>query len=169
MATVDIESLVDQKSRELLTRSKSCSWAACASIWARVFVLASEGWRRWPEFSDTVREALSLALLRCIEHGSISSPDLLIAKLEGFSIEDDGSAEWQFVLDLAVMLSAALDGQEVSVCLQTSIRAYLEGMLNVLSNNYASAAGGAIPHSVAMEKLAADPEWNRVVEFIETL
>jgi hypothetical protein len=169
MTTVDIDSLINQKSYDLLTRSTSCAWAACAAIWARVFVLASPGWKRWPEFFGTVRDALSLAMLRCTEHGAIAPPELLIAKLEGFSVEDDGSAEWQFVLDLVVMLSAALDGQDVSVCLQTSIRSYLEGMLNVLSNNYAVAAGGVIPHNIAMKQLAADPEWGRTVEFIKAL
>jgi hypothetical protein len=108
-------------------------------------------------------------MLRCIEHSAVSPPELLIAKLEGFSVEDDGSAEWQFALDLAVMLSAALDGQNVSVCLQTAIRSYLEGMLNVISNGYAAAAGGVISHSTAMEKLGADPEWDRAVEFIKAL
>jgi len=105
-------------------------------------------------------------MLRCIGHDAVSPPELLIAKLEGFSIEDDGSAECQFVLDIAVMLSAVLDGQVVGVCLQTSIRSYLEGMVNVISNNYAVAAGGVIPHNIAMKKLAADPDWDRVVAFI---
>lgn len=168
MITVDTDSLVSQKSHDLLTRSMNFAWAACASIWARVFVLASPGWKRWPEVFETAQNALSLAMLRSAG-GTISPPEFLIAKLEGFSIEDDGSAEWQFVFDLIVMLSAVLDGQDMAVCLETSIRAYLEGMLNVISNNYAVAAGGVISNDVAMERLAADPEWRRVVGFIESL
>jgi hypothetical protein len=169
MSTVDIDDFIDQKSRDLLTRSESCGWAACAAIWARVFVLASPGWKRWPEFFNTVRDAFSLAMLRCIEPSAISPPELLIVKLESFEIEDDGSAEWQLVVDLIAMISAALDGQDARVCLQTAIRSYLEGMLNVLRNDYAVAAGGVISHDIAMKQLTADPEWCRAIEFIEAL
>jgi hypothetical protein len=166
---IDIDALVDRKARELLIRSESCGWAACAAIWARVFVFASPGWKRWPEFLDTVRDALSLAMLRCTEPGVISFPEALIVKLESFSTEDDGSAEWQFAVDLIAMISAVLDGQDVGVCLQTALRSYLEGALNVLRNDYAVAAGGVIPNNIAMKQLAADPEWDRAVEFIKAL
>jgi hypothetical protein len=169
MSAVDIDDLVSRKTRDLLTRSESCAWTACAAIWARVFVLASPGWKRWPEFFNTMRDAFSLAMLRCIEPGAISPPDLLIAKLESFDIEDDGSAEWQFVVDLIAMISATLDGQDASVCLQAAIRSYLEGALNVLRNDYAVSAGGVISNNIVMKRLEADPEWHRAVEFIAAL
>jgi hypothetical protein len=169
MITVNINDLVAQKSRDLFARPESCGWAACAAIWARVFVLASLGWKRWPEFFDTVQDAFSLAMLRCTEPDTISRPELLIAKLEGFNIEDDGSGEWQFVVDLIVMISAALGGQDVGVCLQTALRSYLEGVRNVLANDYATAVGGVIRNDIAMKQLAVDPEWGRAVDFIKAL
>jgi hypothetical protein len=42
-------------------------------------------------------------------------------------------------------------------------------MPNVLSNNYAVAAGGVIPNNILMKQLAADLEWHRAVEFIKAL
>lgn len=169
MSIVDIDDLVDQKTRDLFTRPESNRWAACAAIWAQVFVLAAPGWKRWPEFFGTVWDAFSHAMLRCIEPDAFSSPELLIAKLESFDIEDDGSAEWELTVGLIAMMSAVLDGQDSRVCLQTTIHAYLEGKLNVLRNNYAASAGGVISNDVAMKQLAADPEWRRTVEFIGAL
>jgi len=169
MINIDIDDLVDQKSSDLLPRPETCGWAACAAIWARFFVLAAPGWKRWPDLFDTVQDAFSLAMLRCAGPSTIPPPELLIAKLESLSIEDDGSGEWQFVVDLIVMISAALGGQDVGVCLQTALRSYLEGMQNVLVNNYATAVGGVIRNDMAMKQLAVDPEWGRVVNFIKAL
>jgi len=79
--------------------------------------------------------------------GTFPSGELLLSALEGFDIEDDGSAEWQYVVDLIVMISAALDGQDVSVCLQTALRSYLEGTFNVLANlGLSPGIGQALPH-----------------------
>jgi len=169
VSNVDIDDLVDRKTHDLLTCSERCGWAACAAIWARVFVLASPGWKRWPEFFDTVRDAFSIAMLRCVGPSAISPPELLIAKLESFDIEDDGSAEWQFAVDLIEMISVTLDGKDVSTCLQSAIRSYLEGTLTVLRNDYAVSVGGIISNDIAMKRLAADPEWCRTVEFVAAL
>ncbi len=45
--------------------------------------------------------------LRGTESGIPQSSELLMASPESFDIEDDGSSEWQFVVDLIVMISAA--------------------------------------------------------------
>lgn len=169
MNTVDINALVNRKTRDLLSHSETSGWVACATIWARAFVLASPGWKRWPEFFDTMRDALSLAMLRCTQPDVISFPELLIVKLESFSIEDDGSAEWEFVVGLIAMISAVLDGKDVGSCLQTALRSYLEGMLNVLRNDYAVSAAGVIANDIAMKRLAVDPEWRGAIEFIKAL
>jgi hypothetical protein len=108
-------------------------------------------------------------MLRCVGAGAISPPELLIAKLESFDIEDDGSAEWQFAVDLIEMISVTLDGQDASTCLQSAIRSYLEGTLTVLRNDYAVSVGGIISNDIAMKQLAADPEWCRTVEFVEAM
>lgn len=169
MTTPSIGGLVDQKSHDLLARSESYTWIACAMIWARVFVLGVSGWQRWPEYLDLVQQAFPLAMLRSAEAGLSSPPEALLARLRDFNIEDDGSAEWQFVIDLIVMLTAALEGQDAAVVLRTTLRTYLEGMVNVLHNAYPEAAGGVISVAAARELLAADPEWARIVEFIRAL
>jgi hypothetical protein len=67
------------------------------------------------------------------------------------------------------MLTAAVEGQDPAVLLQTTLRSYLEGMENVLNNTYAAAAGGVIRLDAARELLAADSEWARIVEFVNAL
>lgn len=169
MTTTDIDALVNQKLTELLARPESWGWSACASIWAHEFVLASPAWRRWPNFFATVREALSDALLRCVDPGVILVADPLLEALEGFDVEDDGSPEWQFAVDLIAMISTALGGQELSICLETAVRSYLEGIFNVLGNTYAVAAGRPISQVETIKRLVSDTEWNRAVIFIRGL
>jgi len=115
-----------------------------------------------------MRDAFSLAMQRSTG-GTFPSGELLLSALEGFDIEDDGSAEWQYVVDLIVMISAALDGQDVSVCLQTALRSYLEGTFNVLANTLAGADGKPISNEAAMRRLGHDAEWRRTVDFVRAL
>ncbi|MGH7869818.1 MAG: hypothetical protein ACREP9_19845, partial [Candidatus Dormibacteraceae bacterium] len=124
---------------------------------------------RWPTFFDTAREGFSLAMLRCSRPDRFSRSELIVSKFEAFDIEDDGSAEWEFVVDLIAMLEPAVEGRDVGACLEVALRTYLQGMKNVLSNNYAIANGGIISHDVAMKQLAVDPEWARAVDFINAL
>jgi hypothetical protein len=169
MSAIDVDALAERKAYDLLDRSEVFGWAACAAIWARTFVLASDGWKRWPEFAPSMQKAFSFAILRCTESSSISPPELLMVKLESFDIEDDGSAEWQFAIDFIAMILTALDGQDVRACLEIAIHSYLDGKLNVLRNEYAVSAGGVISNDAAMKRLANDPEWLMAIEFIEVL
>jgi hypothetical protein len=57
--TVDIASVVDQKSHDLLARPEVYRWANCAAIWARTFTLAAPGWKRWPEAFGVAQEAVN--------------------------------------------------------------------------------------------------------------
>jgi len=169
MTTVDIGAVVTEKSRDLLTRSPICGWAACASVWARVFVLATPGWRRWPHLHASVMEAFTLATHRATTATIPAPPDLPLLTPERFDIEDDGSPEWQHVVDLIAMLTTALDGQNLGQCLQTTLRTYLEGTFNILANIHAVTAGGSISHPEAETLLTHDHEWSKAVEFVQAL
>lgn len=166
MITVDIKQIVDQKKHDLLTRPDADAWNACAAVWARLFILAGPGWRKWPQYLGPVREALSLALLRCVESDNVPSPGPLVQTLTDFDIEFDGSVEWRYVLDTLVVLTPVLEGKDVAACLQEALRSYLQGAKNILTNKYAAAAGHSISLPSAREQLAADPEWDRAVGFV---
>lgn len=120
-------------------------------------------------FFATVQDALSYAMQRSTEVGDLPSAELLLLRLEGFDVEDDGSTEWQFVVDLIAMISAALDAQDISVCLRTALRSYLEGMFNVLANTYAIEDAKPISNDEVARRLANDDEWRRVIDFVKGL
>jgi hypothetical protein len=84
-------------------------------------------------------------------------------------IEDDGSAEWQFAVDLIAMLSAVLDDQDVKSCLMTTLSTYLEGAFNVLANKMAVSDGRPIPNDEVTMRLAHDEAWRRAVELVRSL
>ena|SRR5437763_12138232 len=64
-------------------------WANCASLWARLFVLAEPFWETASRAREDVEEAF-LAVLR----GRPELYDALARRLQGFDVEDDGTAEW---------------------------------------------------------------------------
>jgi hypothetical protein len=54
---------------------------------------------------------LLVALGRCTGVGLPASHEQHIAELNGFDIEDDGSAEWERVVEVISMLLVALEGR----------------------------------------------------------
>jgi hypothetical protein len=166
---VDIGSLVRAKTSELAKRSTTDRWAACASLWARVYVLANPGWTRWPHVHARVRAALPVALARCTGVGMPASHAQHIVELNSFEIEDDGSAEWQWVIDLLSMLLVALEGQHVDACVETAIRTYLEGTFNVVANQMAEGVGRPISQRDAEARMPRDETWQRTVAFVRSL
>jgi hypothetical protein len=169
MKTDDITRLVEGKTSELLARTRAEVLAACAAVWARVFVLASPGWARWPHLLPTVREGFMIALSYSIGSQQSATSDLLISRLESFDIEDDGSTEWQYVVDLVSMLSAALSGEDLEVCLRTTLYSYLEGTFNVVANELSRTLGRSIAHSDALAQVSASKTWERAVSFVNAL
>lgn len=167
MVTVDTQALVAEKSGDLLTRPAARAWAACVSVWTRVFVLGVTGWAKRPELFAAMLEAFSLGIQRSTGADISSVPDLLIARLQAFDVEDDGSDEWQHMVDLIEMVTVAIDGHDIGTCVETSLRLYLEGQYIVMSNSYARSR----PISVADADrlLGEDPAWARTVSFVTSL
>jgi hypothetical protein len=90
-------------------------------------VAVGAGWAKQPELFAAVCEAFSLAIQRSTGADISPAPDLLIARLQAFDAEDDGSDEWQHMVDLIEMVTVAIDGHDIGTCLETSLRLYLEG------------------------------------------
>jgi hypothetical protein len=167
--TTDTAAIVDATARQILARSQARAWAACACIWARLWVLAGPGWVRWPDAQQRVFAGLTLALAQCVGVPSASSTELVLIRLEGIAIDDDGSPEWGFMLDLVEDLLAVLHGEPVQRCVATTLRTFLEGMFNVLANELAASAGGTISQAEATKRLAHNDAWKQTVAFVQSL
>jgi hypothetical protein len=169
MTIVDTDALVEQKCRELSARSTESVWAACASIWGRVFVSAGPGWAKWPDIVSLTSEAFSLAMLRASGATGLPSAGPILSAFKDLDLEDDGSDEWEHVIDLIEMTSAAIGGQDPARCLETTLRTYLEGEINILRVGYAIADGRPISVAQADQRLSQDPVWQRIVDFVMAL
>jgi hypothetical protein len=167
VSSADVTSLVREKVAELSTRSEPDAWAACAAVWARAFVLATPGWRRWPDLGNLLGEALGTTLL--VVPGATPAPPGLIERLESFDVEDDGSAEWQYAIDVAAMLLSALGGDPLPACATATLTTYLEGTFNVVANNLAMANGRPISQLEAVDRVPESDTWRRAVAFVQSL
>jgi len=167
---VDVRQLAREKAAELVGRSTVEAWGALASLWGRLFVLATSGWLKWPDARATVEESF-LAALR-VSIGQPPEPrrlQELVTTLDGFAVEDDGSAEWQHAIDLVAMLLDALRGIPLAIAVENALLWSLEGEVNVLSNEYAVATGKPIFRDEARERLEKDPRWVRVIATVRAL
>jgi hypothetical protein len=165
--TAELTSLVDKKVGELSTRPAEDAWAACAAVWAHVFVLATPGWQRWPAVRRTVGDALLAAV--DVATGEQGGAGDVVARLEAFDVEDDGSAEWQRVIDIISMLLSALTGDGAIACATTALTTYLEGTFNILANDLATRDGHPISQADASRRIPEDERWQRAVAFVSAL
>jgi hypothetical protein len=165
-----IDDVARAKAADLAGRSSVEAWAGLASIWVRLFVVADAGWFRWPAARSTTFAAMTVALRAAAgdtpPHGD--GRDLADA-LEGLAVEDDGSSDWQRLIDLAAMLQEALRGSSVESCLENAIRWYLEGEFNVISNEFANIRGKPISQQRAETQVEADTRWIRACTIVQAL
>jgi hypothetical protein len=166
----DVRTLARERGGEIARRPSVESWGTVAVIWARLYVLAGPGWYRWPTFRPTVDAALTAALGAAADGGR-SHPQGrdLAAALEGFAIEDDGSDDWQHLIDVVAMLQEVLSGASVETCVEHAIVWYLEGESNVLSNELARSLGRPVSVPEAQTFREADPRWARAIAFVAAL
>jgi hypothetical protein len=169
MTSVDISSLVKHKTGELVTRPPVAAWAACASIWAREYVLAAPGWLKWPDARATAGDALAVALARSAGADVSATVADVAARLGAFDVEDDGSDEWQHVLDVVTMLAGALEDDDLETTVEATLTTYLEGTFTVLANNLAETDGRPISLVDAEERLAGDERWRAAVDLVRAV
>ena len=169
MGAIDVTSEVGRKTEDLLSRPSEDAWAACAAVWTRTLVLAAPGWAKWPTWFDHVHRAHAEAIRLVAGAGRATRLDEQLLVLEGFDIEDDGSTEWQYVVDSIAMLLPVLHQEPLAVCLQTALTTYLDGKFNVLSNLHALSLGRPISDVEARHALEDDRAWLRAVNFVRSL
>jgi hypothetical protein len=86
-ALPEIREFVSDKARELLERPPVDAWAACASIWSRIFILSGPGWARDAELFETMRTAFSVAMQRSTGVGEPPSTEQILSAFEAFGLE----------------------------------------------------------------------------------
>lgn len=164
-----IEGVVLETAERASLWSQGARWAACAAIWARLWVEAGHGLKRWPHEAMRLSEALTCAMWKAAGTQLTDAADLVLVGLEAIEIDDDGSADWQSVVDLASMLIDALTDNDETAVLERTVRAYLEGAFNVLANDAATEAGGVLSQAVAETVVAQDERWQRTLSFVRGL
>jgi hypothetical protein len=127
------------------------------------------GWVRDPELFETMRTAFSLVMQRSTGVGVPPSTEQILSAFEAFGLEDDGSTEWNYMLDLIGMITPVLSNQDVGTCLDAALRFYLDGAFNMRARVYAVANGKPISVTEVRQRIADDPEWERAVNFIIAL
>jgi hypothetical protein len=167
--TVDTTAITREKVAELLAGPPQRSWAACAAIWARVFVLAGPGWKESPETAAAMREAFSLAMLRAAGMDDFVPDEPLIEKLEAFDVEDDGSDECQSMIDLMGMVQLAVCGRDLADCLRLALQLYLNMSFHLAGRNYGAVLDRPLGLAEIKELVATDPDWARTVDFVRSL
>ena len=164
---VGIGELVDAKVDEV-AGDTGRAWAGCSALWTRAFANARRALDRWPALRPRVETALVAAVTQTVR-GSVGVPPSTLPGVAEFDIEDDGSADWQYVVDLIAMLLPALDGRDASTCLRIALLTYLDGTFIVLANAESGRLGRPISETEAQASVEAHESWLRAVAFAQSL
>jgi hypothetical protein len=93
----------------------------------------------------------------------------LVAELESFDVEDDGTDEWQYMVDLMGMIQVAVLGEDLSRCVRQALTIYLNQSFHISGRKYGEAAGWPLRLTEVMQLLASDADWARAVSFVQSL
>lgn len=165
----DVVAITDAVTKRVAARAVQDRWVACSVIWTRLWAEGESAWKRWPDEAVKVFDGLCIALSRVGGLPDPSSAEVSLTRLEVLELEDDGSADWQLVVDLAAMLISALGDDDVDTCVETAIQTYLEGTFNVVSNELAAKAGLSISHRDALKAMEASPAWQHALSVVTAL
>jgi hypothetical protein len=164
----EIPKLVSEKLERLGGASNFRRGAAVAAILSRHFVLARPGWARWPEWGEPAAEGLHLVTDQLA--GLPISPGrrrALAERLSQFDVEDDGSDEWQYALDLVSALIKGLEGADLDELLEHTATTYLDGAFTVIANRLADENGGVITQAEAGRRVPDTQDWHEVRAFFD--
>jgi hypothetical protein len=144
--------------------------AGVGAILERWFVLAGPGWARWPDWGETAAEGLEVVTARLagvqVEDARRAA---IRSRLDAFDIEDDGSDEWQYAVDLISTLDRALAGAALPELLEYAVTAYAEGTYTTIANALADANGGVTTQATANRDVPRTDEWRRARAFLDGL
>jgi hypothetical protein len=91
------------------------------------------------------------------------------AILREFNIEDDGSEEWNYTIDLIGAVSPAIEGRGVDECLAAALRIYLDSIFNSRARAYGDEAARAVSIAEVRTRIVTDPVWGKVLKFVDCL
>jgi hypothetical protein len=165
---MNLEGLIEEKAAELATRPAVDRWAACAAIWARLYVLAGPGLRRWPDIAADLSKVF-VAVLRRGADIDVDPAFQIPVAIKEFHIEDDGSDEWTYMVDLIGVMTPPAEGSDVGECVDVAIQTYIDSMLNSRARAYADETGRPISMAAVNERVVSDPDWLRVLDFVKSL
>jgi hypothetical protein len=118
-----------------------------------------------------MQNAFSIAIQRSIgvDTETLPSAQPILAAFGAFDIEDDGSPEWNYMIDMIEIISPAIDGRDIGSCLETALRVYLAGSFNMIARSSVTAGAPSISYIEAEVLIANNPEWVQVLEFVNSL
>jgi hypothetical protein len=154
-----------RKAREFAARPRREGWGALSALWATAFVQAGPALNRWAARRRPTEEGLALAITYAA--GLSYADDIpidLVIDLEEFEIEDDGSFEWQRLVDLTGMLADCLAGKPLDVCAERALTWFLDGRMNELGDEL-----GARSASALRDLVAEDARWQRTLAWVDAL
>jgi hypothetical protein len=164
-----VEQLVATKKSQLADRTPTLIQAALVALCARGYVLASAGWRRWPDVHHWVHHAMQVMLTRAVSAGHEPARRRLVVALEAFDVEDDGTAEWQRAVDVVSMLVEILNDVPPAEALTNGMLGHLESTFAIVANANAESLGRPISETEAQELVPADPRWQWERDFVSGL
>lgn len=164
-----ISPTVEAKCARLADRPVADRWAASASIWSRFFVLGGQRWTRWTEIADVMPRALSFAMLRSVGLEIPEGAQEILAVLNSFDIEDDGSAEWDHTVDLIALMVPVIGGCDADTCLKKALRTYLESAFCRIWTDYAVETGRPVSLAEVNERIPDEAEWQTALALVNAL
>jgi hypothetical protein len=153
-----------RKAREFAARPRE-GWAALSALWAYAFVEAGPALSRWPTRRRPTEQGLALAIAYAagLSHAD-DIPNDVVAGLESFEIEDDGSPDWQRLVDLTGMLADCLAGKPLDVCAERALTWFLDSCMNHLGDEL-----GARNASALRDLVTKDARWERTLAWVDAL
>jgi hypothetical protein len=108
-------------------------------------------------------------LSHCVDPDTAPASERLLVGLESFDIEDDGSQEWQNVVDLITMLLNVLNDEAPEASLRNARTTYLDGTFHAIANAAAASLDKPISRAEALRVVERDPTWRAAKEFVLAL
>lgn len=162
---MSLDILASRAAKRALAGGDSYIHLRLSLIWARLLLGVGSGWERWPQLQAATLQALGAALEQNGDGSGIE--DGVLSALESMILpDDDGTAEWQCLIDLISSLGEALRKGIGSDVYEDTVVMFLENVKNSIANRVCSQKGRSISETELDELLPGDAEWREAVEFV---
>jgi len=168
LSRVDINNLISEKMADLAGRPAIEKWMACVSVWARLYVLSGAGCRRWPAIADGVSQLFASAMQRSVDPDGDFTAEVPAVPAQ-WDVEDDGSDEWAYTVDLIEATSPVVEGADLDGCTEVALTTFLDSMFNSRARAYGDEFGRPVSVAEVRERIVNDPAWLRTLEFVSSI